>query len=71
MSSDIKKFKLTYTDKKTGQAFQNEEPRLMISADGTVKSLWIGESTMLASAPRGIPDSELWQKARDAVASVH
>lgn len=71
MSSDLKKFKLTYTDKKTGQLCQSEEPRLMVSVDGLVKSLWIGEDTILASVPRGVPDSELWQKARDAVASVH
>lgn len=71
MSTDTKKFKLTYTDKKTGQIHQSEEPRLMVSVDGSVKSLWIGEDTMLASVPRGTPDSELWQRARDAVASVH
>lgn len=71
MSTNVKRFKLTYTDKKTGQIRQSEEPRLMVSVDGSVKSLWIGEDTMLVSVPREIPDSELWQRARDAVATVH
>lgn len=71
MSTGIKKFKLTYTDKKTGQTVQSEEPRLMISADGATKSLWVGESTILASVPRGVSDSELWQIARSAVATAY
>lgn len=70
MATAGKKFKMSYTDKATGQTVQ-EEPRLMISVDGSTKSLWVGESTILASLPRDAPDSELWNAARASVAKVH
>lgn len=58
-----KKFKLTYTDKLTNERV-TEEPRLMITVDGKHKSLFVGESNVLATAPIDSPDAELWERAR-------
>jgi hypothetical protein len=44
-----------------------ERPRLMITADGKHKSLWIGEQerpVILATTPVDASDAELWATAR-------
>jgi hypothetical protein len=58
----FKKFKVAYTNLEGERV--NEEPRLMISADGEAKSLVIGQWQVLAEVPYEAPDAELWAKAR-------
>jgi hypothetical protein len=60
----VKKFKCTYDDKTTGEHVVAEESRLMITADGGHKSLFIGADIVLATVPVDASDEELWTKAR-------
>jgi hypothetical protein len=62
--ADVKKFKVQYTNA-SGERV-TEEPRLMVSADGAHKSLFLGEGTVLASAPYATSDADLWARARAA-----
>jgi hypothetical protein len=56
-------FKLTYTNARGERV--TERPRLMFTADGLHKALFVGEDTVLAAVPMGEPDAVLWQLARD------
>lgn len=61
--SEIQRFKFGYTNRETRE-FVTEEPRLLISVDGTEKSLVVGERLALATVPRNVDDAVLWDKAR-------
>lgn len=62
--SAIVKFQIMYTN--SNGDLVNERPRLMISADGKYKSLWIGEQIILATTTVDSPDADLWDAAREA-----
>jgi hypothetical protein len=62
-TTPLKKFTLTYTDSRTN-ARVKEMPRLMMTADGKHKALFVGADTVLASVPIEDSDAELWNKAR-------
>ena len=62
MTANIKKFKARYTDENGVQ--QEERPRLMFTADGKHKSLWIGDQTILATVLYDESDVVLWSNAR-------
>lgn len=57
-----KTFTVKYTDKQGVQ--QTEQPRLVLTADGKHKSLWIGEQTILSTVKYEESDALLWEKAR-------
>lgn len=56
-------FKLTYTNGRGERV--TERPRLMFTADGLHKALFVAENTVLAALPVDAPDATLWQLARD------
>lgn len=66
--STVKKFKLTFTDRKSGKTIQNAEPTRMVTADGKFQSLAIwnseNEPTILASIPIDEPEQSLWNTAK-------
>ena len=64
--AEIKRFKFGYTDKTTGAPVL-EEPRLVFTADGKHKSLWVGDTTILATVPCEEDEAVLWDKARERV----
>lgn len=61
-------FTVKYADKQGTQ--QTERPRLMITADGKHKSLFIGEQTILSTVKIEVPDAVLWKKARDKLGTM-
>lgn len=56
------RFKVNYTDKQGMQ--QSERPRLVYTADGEHKSLFIGEQTILSTVKYEESDDVLWESAR-------
>jgi hypothetical protein len=64
-----KPFKLQYTNKASGERCL-ERPRLMVSVDGSQKSLVVGEDIIVASGDKDITESELWTKARSNIRNI-
>jgi hypothetical protein len=64
-----KPFTLQYTNKASGERC-SERPRLMISVDGSQKSLVVGEDIIVASGDENITESELWAKARSNIRNI-
>lgn len=64
-----KPFKLNYTNKRTGEQCL-EHPHLMISVDGSQRSLVVGDDIIIASGDKNISESDLWLKARKNIANI-
>ncbi len=62
-------FTLQYTNSVTGERC-SERPRLMISIDGSQKSLVVGDGIIIASGDINISESELWDRARSAIYKI-
>jgi hypothetical protein len=61
-----KPFVLTYTSKRTGVQYE-ERPRLMVSEDGAVRALVVGEGDSMIRVVAGddaITEEHLWANAR-------
>lgn len=69
-TTEFKKFKVQYTNGTTQERI-TEEPRFVISADMKTKSLWISDTSILATVPYENENSILWAKAKERIQNWH